>query len=66
MLRLACPALVALLFPVLAQAHAGDHSEGMAATLIHALVEPDHLAAALAVLVLPVAVMVLARRGRRK
>ncbi|THD85098.1 hypothetical protein E7811_05095 [Aliigemmobacter aestuarii] len=66
MLRLACPALATLLFPVLAHAHAGDHSEGMVATLIHALLEPDHLAAALAVLVLPVAVVVLARKGRRK
>lgn len=60
-------ALLAALGPTTALAHAGDHGPaGPFATLVHALSAPDHLAVALAVLVLPVAILGLARSRRRK
>ncbi len=42
----------ALLLPSAALAHAGDHSQGFAQNIAHALTEPDHLAIALGVLAL--------------
>lgn len=44
--------ILALFTPTAAFAHAGDHSHGFAATITHALTQPDHLAIALGVLVL--------------
>lgn len=57
--------LLPLLFvPTLAHAHAGTHDQGLLATLRHALAEPDHALALMALLVVPVAVWAFAR-GRR-
>ncbi len=46
--------ITTLLFltPLSASAHPGDHHQGLLATLIHLLTEPDHLAMA-AIAILP-------------
>lgn len=54
-------ALSALVAPATVVAHAGDH-EGGAVALVHALTEPDHLLAFLAI----IAGLVLAPRAVRR
>jgi hydrogenase/urease accessory protein HupE len=46
------PLAVAVLAPAPAFAHAGNHSANFAQNITHALSQPDHLLAALAVLAL--------------